>query len=640
MNPKKIAALLLVIAMVFALFGCAKEEIPAPTGDTSPAVSDDPIMDVTKPDETEPTTEPTGTDATDPIDSTDSTDPTDATDPTESADPTDPTDATDPSDPTDPTKPAEVKPTKITASVKGSYEVGDTLKSSDFTVKVTMSDGTVLTNPSDWTASTMKLTSTSNKITVTYKGVSATVTVKATLGAINGMDLVGESFKYIGLKYVDGGNSLTNGTDCSGFTKLIFAKYGIELPRTPSAQNKVGKIISAEEAKPGDLLVETYPEENKYDGHSGIYIGGGKMISAMPNSGVVIETVHSGMDYIRVYDNSYMGTDEDAYFDCVETLLSLGHIGRIYNVHVDWPAGKAYIGGYDPMGKYVNLNINDPKPGYESFLAVLKTMYLAHGRAVQINPSGGNCTDTDYYGYVNGSWYTRGQLREMVESGEIESYSYSFFGAFWNSNATIITSDGETVDLSTCSELTNYSTIAQPGNPNEGKDYLAEYDFDKMFACKDHFWLTENKNTETGTFDNVCRYCDECVQDCEEIKNHTHQIYVEFWEADYYDESYYEHYCLTCGYSEKYPVKRGEEVKHPHDYSYEVYTYEPTCCTDGFTIHTCKCGASYKDNIVKCAGHDYGKTTTVAPTADANGYDIKECKECGHKNKDNYVEAP
>ena len=105
------------------------------------------------------------------------------------------------------------------------------------------------------------------------------------------MDVVKEAIKYIKLPYVDGGNSLTKGTDCSGFTKLIYAKYGIDLPRTPSAQNKVGTIISAEKARPGDLLVETYPEGERYDGHSGIYLGAGKMISAMPGDGVVVGTI-------------------------------------------------------------------------------------------------------------------------------------------------------------------------------------------------------------------------------------------------------------------------------------------------------------------------------------------------------------
>ena len=41
--------------------------------------------------------------------------------------------------------------------------------------------------------------------------------------------LVEYALQFVGNKYVNGGNSLTNGTDCSGFTKLIYAEYGYSL---------------------------------------------------------------------------------------------------------------------------------------------------------------------------------------------------------------------------------------------------------------------------------------------------------------------------------------------------------------------------------------------------------------------------
>ena len=33
-----------------------------------------------------------------------------------------------------------------------------------------------------------------------------------------------------------GGNSLTNGTDCSGFTMLVYANFGVSLPRSAPDQ--------------------------------------------------------------------------------------------------------------------------------------------------------------------------------------------------------------------------------------------------------------------------------------------------------------------------------------------------------------------------------------------------------------------
>ncbi|MBQ6695594.1 MAG: C40 family peptidase, partial [Lachnospiraceae bacterium] len=48
--------------------------------------------------------------------------------------------------------------------------------------------------------------------------------------------IVENALQYVGNKYVRGGNSLENGTDCSGFTMLIYAQYGYSLSRTPHGQ--------------------------------------------------------------------------------------------------------------------------------------------------------------------------------------------------------------------------------------------------------------------------------------------------------------------------------------------------------------------------------------------------------------------
>ena len=43
--------------------------------------------------------------------------------------------------------------------------------------------------------------------------------------------IVNYALQFVGGPYVYGGNSLTEGTDCSGFTKLVFANFGIYLER-------------------------------------------------------------------------------------------------------------------------------------------------------------------------------------------------------------------------------------------------------------------------------------------------------------------------------------------------------------------------------------------------------------------------
>lgn len=78
--------------------------------------------------------------------------------------------------------------------------------------------------------------------------------------------------QYIGNPYVMGGTSLTNGADCSGFTYRIYQEFGYSIPRTSFQQRSAGSGVSYEEAQPGDLIC--------YDGHVGLYIGGGLIVHA------------------------------------------------------------------------------------------------------------------------------------------------------------------------------------------------------------------------------------------------------------------------------------------------------------------------------------------------------------------------
>ncbi|MCF0131009.1 MAG: C40 family peptidase [Pseudobutyrivibrio sp.] len=94
------------------------------------------------------------------------------------------------------------------------------------------------------------------------------------------------ALQFVGNKYVWGGTSLTNGTDCSGFTMRVYEHYGVSIPRTSRTQAKVGTSISASEAQPGDLF---FYSNGTTINHVAIYIGGGQIVHASnPRSGIKI----------------------------------------------------------------------------------------------------------------------------------------------------------------------------------------------------------------------------------------------------------------------------------------------------------------------------------------------------------------
>ncbi len=91
--------------------------------------------------------------------------------------------------------------------------------------------------------------------------------------------IITTAMQYVGNKYVHGGNSLETGTDCSGFTMLVYAQYGYSLSRTPSGQlSSAGRSIDYSEIQPGDIIC--YTENGTKCSHVAIYIGDGQIVHA------------------------------------------------------------------------------------------------------------------------------------------------------------------------------------------------------------------------------------------------------------------------------------------------------------------------------------------------------------------------
>lgn len=113
----------------------------------------------------------------------------------------------------------------------------------------------------------------------------------STVAGVSGQAIADYAVQFVGYPYVLGGNSLTRGTDCSGFVKLVYAQFGITMPRIPEGDMYMGRPVSQSEMKPGDVVC--------YGGHVAIYIGGGKIVHAL-NSRVGI-VITNNVNFQRVY---------------------------------------------------------------------------------------------------------------------------------------------------------------------------------------------------------------------------------------------------------------------------------------------------------------------------------------------------
>jgi cell wall-associated NlpC family hydrolase len=108
-----------------------------------------------------------------------------------------------------------------------------------------------------------------------------------------GASVAAYACQFIGNPYVWGGESLTNGADCSGFVKAVYAHFGISLPHSSWSLRSCGTAVSYSDAQPGDLIFYQ-SSGSPTGGHVGIYIGGGQMVSALSSKyGICISTVNS-----------------------------------------------------------------------------------------------------------------------------------------------------------------------------------------------------------------------------------------------------------------------------------------------------------------------------------------------------------
>lgn len=104
-------------------------------------------------------------------------------------------------------------------------------------------------------------------------------------------DLVQTALSCRGARYARGGTS-RGGFDCSGFTRYVYAKYGVSLPHSSAAQARLGTPVAKSELRPGDLVFfQTY---RRGISHVGIYIGDTKFVHAATHGrGVTVDSLNS-----------------------------------------------------------------------------------------------------------------------------------------------------------------------------------------------------------------------------------------------------------------------------------------------------------------------------------------------------------
>jgi len=122
---------------------------------------------------------------------------------------------------------------------------------------------------------------------------SPTAAIPPSHESFDGYALAGTALSLRGAPYRDGGSDPA-GFDCSGFTKYVFAQYGVSLPRAVRDQYQQGKLVKPENLEAGDLVFFTTTEPGA--SHVAIAIGGDEFVHA-PSSAGIVRVEHLSSNY-------------------------------------------------------------------------------------------------------------------------------------------------------------------------------------------------------------------------------------------------------------------------------------------------------------------------------------------------------
>lgn len=103
----------------------------------------------------------------------------------------------------------------------------------------------------------------------------------ASLSAEQAGSVVNFAMQFRGTPYVWGG-ARPGAFDCSGFTRYVYAQFGLNMPHSAAGQysQRYGTFIDRSSLQPGDIVFFA----NTYKlglSHVGIYVGGGRVVQAL-----------------------------------------------------------------------------------------------------------------------------------------------------------------------------------------------------------------------------------------------------------------------------------------------------------------------------------------------------------------------
>jgi len=149
----------------------------------------------------------------------------------------------------------------------------------------------------------------------------------------------------LGDNYVWGGVS-ENNFDCSGYTKYIYKKLGVDLPRTAYEQSKIGKNVEFSNLKKGDLLFfKTDNSRNVPITHVGVYLEGDKFIHAAGvKDGVVEDSLIGKYGKALIKAKRVIDISDDKLNSVYnDDLFYLEKRARQSSAKIDWSNSQTYI---------------------------------------------------------------------------------------------------------------------------------------------------------------------------------------------------------------------------------------------------------------------------------------------------------